>query len=248
MALGIGRPSTNGRDAVSAFLDGSGRAPGRPLIVTLSAGGGRDPLSGRTAALWAAKTANLVTDQLGLGPGAVVAVHLPPHWQAWTWLLGALWAGTDVRLGAPGDPADDADALVTTAEAAAGADAGEVVALSLLPLAAPGPVPPGVVDFDTDVRTHGDRFVPSSPCGSVLLPGAPRDGRLLDAGGVARPAGPGDVVLTTTMPADGGALRALWAAAEAGAALVLAPGGTRLGGGPLAASLAAEGCTLELPA
>ena len=42
-----------------------------------------------TLANWAAKTANLLRDELGAGPGTRVAVLLPAHWQTAAVLLGA---------------------------------------------------------------------------------------------------------------------------------------------------------------
>ena len=41
--------------------------------------GERIELSTATLANWAAKTANLLRDELGAGPGTRVAVLLPPH-------------------------------------------------------------------------------------------------------------------------------------------------------------------------
>ena len=43
--------------------------------------GERIELSTVTLANWAAKTANLLRDELGAGPGSRVAVLLPAHWQ-----------------------------------------------------------------------------------------------------------------------------------------------------------------------
>jgi uncharacterized protein (TIGR03089 family) len=47
-------------------------------------------LSTVTLANWAAKTANLLRDELGAGPGSRVAVLLPAHWQSAAVLLGGL--------------------------------------------------------------------------------------------------------------------------------------------------------------
>ena len=44
--------------------------------------GERIELSTVTLANWAAKTANLLRDELGCGPGSSVAVLLPAHWQS----------------------------------------------------------------------------------------------------------------------------------------------------------------------
>ncbi|MET0997002.1 MAG: TIGR03089 family protein, partial [Mycobacterium sp.] len=43
--------------------------------------GERIEVSTVTLANWAAKTANLLRDELGAGPGSRIAVLLPAHWQ-----------------------------------------------------------------------------------------------------------------------------------------------------------------------
>jgi hypothetical protein len=47
---------------------------------------------------WTAATASLLTSECGLGPGARVAVLLPPHWQTAVVLLGAWSAGIEVSF------------------------------------------------------------------------------------------------------------------------------------------------------
>jgi uncharacterized protein (TIGR03089 family) len=47
---------------------------------------------------WSAATAALLTSGCGLGPGAQVAVLLPPHWQTAAVLLGAWSAGIEVSF------------------------------------------------------------------------------------------------------------------------------------------------------
>ena len=58
--------------------------------------GERIELSTVTLANWAAKTANLLRDELGAGPGTRVAILLPAHWQTAAVLLGAWWIGAEV--------------------------------------------------------------------------------------------------------------------------------------------------------
>lgn len=58
--------------------------------------GERIELSTVTLANWAAKTANLLRDELGAGPGTRVAVLLPAHWQTAAVLLGVWWIGAEV--------------------------------------------------------------------------------------------------------------------------------------------------------
>jgi uncharacterized protein (TIGR03089 family) len=137
--------------------------PARPVITYYDdATGERIELSVTTLANWAAKTANLMHDECDLEPGGRVAVLLPAHWQTLAVLLGAWWCGAEVVT----DPAGvdlvccDAERL-DTALAAASSDGATVAALSLHALGAglPG-LPAGVVDYATEVRVHGDVFVP----------------------------------------------------------------------------------------
>ncbi|HKV19317.1 MAG TPA: TIGR03089 family protein, partial [Mycobacterium sp.] len=65
------------------------RDPVGPRITYYDdAKGERIELSTVTLANWAAKTANLLRDELGAGPGSRVAVLLPAHWQTAAVLLG----------------------------------------------------------------------------------------------------------------------------------------------------------------
>ena len=59
---------------------------------------------------WAAKTGNLVRDELGAGPGSRVAVLLPAHWQTAAVLLGVAAAGLAAD---PGPDPRPVDALFT---------------------------------------------------------------------------------------------------------------------------------------
>ena len=144
-----------------AILDPLLRAdPMGPRITYYDdATGERIELSTVTLANWAAKTANLLRDELGCGPGSSVAVLLPAHWQSAAVLFGVWWIGAEVVLSGGADVAlctaprlDEAD------EAVAG---GEVAVLSLDPFGKPAPdLPLGVTDYATAVRVHGDQVVP----------------------------------------------------------------------------------------
>ena len=141
------------------------RDPTMPLLTWYDdASGDRTELSGATMDNWVAKTANLLIDGAGLGPGETVAVLLPPHWQTAAILLGASAAGLAVDVG---DAPHAVEALVTEPDrvaAAAAWPAGERYATGLLPLAMPlRQVPPGYVDYPTEVRAHGDHFRPVQP-------------------------------------------------------------------------------------
>jgi uncharacterized protein (TIGR03089 family) len=150
----------------AALLDPlrSGAAAARPLITYYDdATGERIELSGTTTANWAAKTANLLRDECDVDPDTAVAMLLPAHWQTAAVLLGAWWCGAEVVA----EPAD-ADWVLCDADridlALAAAPAGGVVALSLdaFGKGLPG-LPSGVIDFATEVRLHGDDFVPWAP-------------------------------------------------------------------------------------
>jgi uncharacterized protein (TIGR03089 family) len=142
--------------------------PAGPRITYYDdASGERIELSTVTLANWAAKTANLLRDELGAGPGTRVAVLLPAHWQTAAVLLGIWWIGAEVVLAGPAEMAlctrerlDEAD------DAVAG---GEVAVLSLDPFGKPADdVPFGVTDYATSVRVHGDQIVPERFPGPAL--------------------------------------------------------------------------------
>ncbi|MGW4635804.1 TIGR03089 family protein [Nocardia sp. NPDC004415] len=135
------------------------RDPAGPRVTWYDdATGARIELSGLTLANWAAKTANLLRDEFALSPGARVAVLLPAHWQTAAVLLGCWWAGTEVVL----TPDPDADLALVTPDRLDDADGvGEVAVLSLDAMGTPvRDLPPGVTDFATAVRVHGDQFRP----------------------------------------------------------------------------------------
>jgi uncharacterized protein (TIGR03089 family) len=130
--------------------------------------GQRIELSTVTLANWAAKTANLLRDELGAGPDSRVAVLLPAHWQTAAVLLGVWWIGAEVVLAGEG-----ADIALCTADRLAEADdavaGGEVAVLSLDPFGAPVPdLPVGVTDYATAVRVHGDQVVAERSPGPAL--------------------------------------------------------------------------------
>jgi uncharacterized protein (TIGR03089 family) len=149
------------------------RDPVGPRITFYDDGTGeRIEVSTVTLANWAAKTANLLRDELGAGPGSRVAVLLPAHWQTAAVLLGIWWIGAEALLGI--DDPDAEIALCTAdrldeADAAVSAGLGEVVALSLDPFGkAVADLPVGVTDYATSVRVHGDQIVPERSPGAAL--------------------------------------------------------------------------------
>lgn len=164
------------RTVSAALLDPFlNRDPVGPRITYYDdASGERIELSTVTLLNWAAKTANLLRDELGGGPGSRIAVLLPAHWQTAAVLLGIWYIGAEVVIG-PGE----AHIALCTAERFADAEAavgpGEIAVLSLDPFGKPvADLPVGVTDYATSVRVHGDQVVPEPQPGPAL------DGRSAD--------------------------------------------------------------------
>ena len=102
ITAGLGQPRLRELTTVSqALLDPLlDRDPVGPRITYYDdATGERIELSTVTLANWAAKTANLLRDELGAGPGSRIAVLLPAHWQTAAVLLGVWYIGAEVVLG-----------------------------------------------------------------------------------------------------------------------------------------------------
>ncbi len=134
--------------------------------------GERIELSASTLANWAAKTGNLLRNELGAGASSRVAVLLPAHWQTAAVLFGVWWIGAEVVLG--GTPADvalcTAARLAEADEAvAAGSGIGEVAVLSMDAFGRPAAdLPVGVTDYATAVRVHGDQIIAERHPGPAL--------------------------------------------------------------------------------
>jgi uncharacterized protein (TIGR03089 family) len=179
---------------VAAFGAAQSERAARPLFTFYDdASGERTEVSGATLGNWVAKTANLLVDGLGLGPGDVARVDLPPHWQTAAVLLGCWSAGLVVDLDGRSEPAAvafvTAEAAAQAATESATVDAADVLVFALAPMAAPvrpGP-PPGTADFVVEVRRHGDHFQPTrlAPTAPALVDGTTH-GALVDT---ARAAG-----------------------------------------------------------
>ena len=139
------------------------RDPGQPLVTAYDeTTGERTELSVTTYANWVSKTANLLTDELGLDAGDTVLIDLPPHWLVPVF-LGAAWsAGLSVT--------DDAERRTTSPCAGRTASASTTtpstfVACSLLPFAVrfAEPVPGQVLDFGLLWPGQSDVFVAVTP-------------------------------------------------------------------------------------
>jgi uncharacterized protein (TIGR03089 family) len=129
--------------------------------------GERIELSAVTLANWAAKTGNLLRDELAAGPASRVAVLLPAHWQTAAVLFGVWWIGAEVVL--DDSAADVALCTVDRIDDADATGAGEVAVLSLDPFGRPAPdLPVGVTDYATAVRVHGDQIVAEGNPGPAL--------------------------------------------------------------------------------
>ena len=135
--------------------------------------GERIELSAVTLANWAAKTGNLLRDELGGGPASRVAVLLPAHWQTAAVLFGVWWIGADVIL--DGSQADIALCTGDRLDEADATGAAEVAVLSMDAFGRPAPdLPIGVTDYATAVRVHGDQIV------AEQRPGPAFDGRSVE--------------------------------------------------------------------
>lgn len=207
-----------------AILDPMLRAdPVGPRITYYDdATGERIELSAVTLANWAAKTGNLLRDELGAGPASRVAILLPAHWQTAAVVFGVWWIGAEVILGGA---AEDADVAMCTAEGLARVDTGvgELVVLSLDPFGKPVPdLPAGVTDYATSVRVQADQIAAERRPGPALGGRSPDD--VLAAAltsTVAQSISSGDRVMSTMdWDTDAQLVSGLVAVFAAGASLV----------------------------
>lgn len=216
------------------------RDPAGPLLTYYDdATGERVELSGTTLANWVAKSANLLQDECDAGPGTVVAVALPVHWQTAAVLLAVWSCGATVLDTAAEDDGQLGRADVVLAaqdrlgavEEAGGSGAGELMGLSLHPLGMgmagyAGPAR----DFALEVRVHGDTFRPYRTI-DPDLPGLRAGGLELTLRGLVETAqelagrlglGAGDRVLVDEeLAAEAGPVAWLLAPLAAGASLVV---------------------------
>jgi uncharacterized protein (TIGR03089 family) len=183
----------------AAILDPLLRAdPVGPRITYYDdATGERIELSTVTLANWAAKTGNLLRDELGAGPASRVAVLLPAHWQTAAVLFGVWWVGAEAVLDGAADMALCTSGRLAQADAAVAG--GEVAVLSLDAFGRPAAdLPVGVTDYATAVRVHGDQIVPERHPGPALA-GRSVDEVLVDCqnSAAARGLTPDDRVLSS---------------------------------------------------
>ena len=227
--------------------------PGRPFVTFYGDGTGeRVELSLTTLDNWVAKTAGLVVDGLGLGPGDRLRLDVPRHWQLPVWALAA-WT-TGLLLDLDGDPALSQLAVSGPDGLAAAGAAAEVIGLSLRPLGAPfapGTLPAGVLDYAREVGGYSDHFPgrrldPAAPvltCAGTtwsLAEAVAEAARLasgwgLDAGGrllVSEPLDPVSELLAVTLVPLGLGGSVVLSAVEVPAERTTAEARGNLGGGP----------------
>jgi uncharacterized protein (TIGR03089 family) len=212
-------------DLLSAALR---RDPAGPLLTYYDDGTGeRVELSASTLDNWVSKTANLVVDGAGVGPGDRAAVMLPPHWQTAAVLLGCWAAGLTVADSA-------ADVTFAAAERAAEAldtGAADVYLLSLAPLGRRlREVPAGGQDYAVEVPGYGDHFAGGrvTPTTVALSHGGQETGHAAAVAAATARArelglGPGDRLLVADSPPTA-PLDWLLAPLAAGASVVLVRG------------------------
>lgn len=136
--------------------------PARPLLTFYDDGTGEwVELSGNTFANWVSKTANLLVDGCGLGPGDTALVAVPPHWQTAAILVGCWAAGLSV----------ESDGDVAFASSAVDTSAADRFFLGLAAMGMPhrGELPAGWLDYIAEVRPHGDHFSPVTQVGPALF-------------------------------------------------------------------------------
>ncbi|GIG65734.1 TIGR03089 family protein [Phytomonospora endophytica] len=169
------------------FAAATGRDAARPFITYYDdATGERVELSYLTVANWTNKTANLLVDGSGLGPGSTAAVAMPAHWLAAAVLLGCWSSGVAVAH----EESDVDVAFVGSDRFGDTPKAPEVYGVSLKPMAFRlDDAPAGIIDFLTEVRNFGDHFAASNVLGDdepalVALPGggSRTQGELVAAG------------------------------------------------------------------
>ena len=137
--------------------------PGQPFLTSYDeTTDERTELSVTTYANWVSKTANLLTDELGLDTGDTVLIDLPPHWLVPVF-LGAAWsAGLSVT-----DDVRSAHDVAVCGPDAIGehGDTEHVLACSLLPFAVRfgEPLPGRVLDFGLLWPGQSDVFVAVTP-------------------------------------------------------------------------------------
>lgn len=216
------------------FASALARDPAGPLLTYYDdAGDERTELSATTLENWVAKTANLLTDGLGLDTGARLAVVLPPHWQTAGILLGA-WAAGHLVVDYPDIDAPMQPHAVfcteTDLESYADLDC-DVVGLTLDPWGRGlSPQWRRVTDYAQEIGIYGDQFRSSIPV-AATAPALTAGSLQLTQAGVARAAqemadqlgmtAGGRILVSRDLALTAGPVAWLLAPLAAGASIVL---------------------------
>ncbi|MFZ5850426.1 MAG: TIGR03089 family protein [Actinomycetota bacterium] len=200
-------------DTPTALLESALRTgASRPLLTYYDGPtGARVELSVATFATWVAKTAGLLTEGLGVGPGGRATLLLPLHWLTPVWYAACWAAGVLAGPVAPpaGPGVDVAVCGPDRVDQARARGAAEVVVVSLAPLGAPtgSAPPPGVLDYAAEVPAYPDQFLalgppdPAAPALQVPDRATPYPAGELVALARSAALAPGERLLVTAEPA-----------------------------------------------
>lgn len=146
---------------------------GKPFLTYYDdSTGERTELSYATFGNWVSKTAHLLRDGLGAGPGDVVGLDLPDHWLTVAIAFAAWRVGATVQRGTADITFATEDRLPSTGREVVGV----VLSGRREPLSRPYP---GVTDYGDEVAAYPDTFD-----GADLPPATPDPARRLVEGDV----------------------------------------------------------------
>lgn len=129
-----------------------------PALLWYSAPGERIELSGRVFDNWVAKTANFLVDECELEPGSLLALPERLHWRSLVLAAAGLRVGATLAWGQQAGA--DVRAAFDTAELEGAAEE-YLLAVATEPLAPRfmGQLPPEVLDYAAEVRSHPDVYM-----------------------------------------------------------------------------------------
>ena len=132
-----------------------------PRLTWYGPAGERVELSGRVLDNWAAKTSNLLVEELDAESGTRIRLDLPPHWKSAVialagWQAGGVLVDGEADIVFSADPGGDSS----------GGTAHIVVALGALDVAYRGELSDGDLDYAALVRQFADSFEPFDPPGA----------------------------------------------------------------------------------
>lgn len=199
--------------------------PGQPLVTAYDeATGERTELSVTTYVNWVCKTANLLTEELGLEAGSTVLIDLPPHWLVPVF-MGAAWSA---GLAVTDTPQVRHAVVFCGPDTVADHEGAElVVACSLKPFAVrfDEPLPAGVLDYGLLWPGQSDVLLgltpPSPDTVAWLSEERPQTQAELLEAAVTTPIPNGVRLLTDVHPAHGHGVPTFLVPLEAGGSVVL---------------------------